>query len=212
LKSVVPEARSVTAVVFDLGGVLIDWNPRHLYRKLFDDEDAMEEFLATVCTMAWNDELDRGLPFAEGVARLTAEHPAHAALIDAYHRRWVEMIAGPIADAVDVAAELRARAMPLYALSNWSRETFSLVRHQFPFLGWFAGILLSSDVGVTKPDARIFAELCSRFDLEPASTLFIDDNPPNVDGARAAGLVGVRFQSAATLRGDLGRLGVLESG
>jgi 2-haloacid dehalogenase len=202
----------ITSVVFDLGGVLIDWNPRHLYRKLFDDEAAMETFLTTVCTMDWNDRLDRGQPFAEGVAQLAAEFPDHRELIEAYHARWIEMVAGPIDDAVAVAGELHEGGVPLYALSNWSYETFDLVRDRFSFLKWFTGILLSGEIGITKPDRRIFDELCHRFGLVPEDTLFVDDNPPNVDGARAAGLQAVRFEAATTLRGQLFRLGLLPKG
>jgi 2-haloacid dehalogenase len=201
----------VQAVVFDLGGVVIDWNPRHLYRKLFDDEESMEDFLATVCTMAWNDELDKGLPFAQGVAQLVADFPHHRELIEAYHSRWVEMVPGAIDETVTLLAELRDAAVPLYALSNWAVETFVLVHDRFPFLAWFDGIVLSGEVGVTKPDKRIFEELTARFGLDPGTTLFIDDNPPNVEGARAAGLQAVLFVSAATLRGDLRRLGVGQS-
>lgn len=201
-----------TAVVFDLGGVLIDWNPRHLYRKLFDDEAAMEEFLATVCTPAWNDDLDRGRPFAEIVAELSAEQPEHRELIEAYQARWVEMVPGAIDDAVALVAEVQAAGVPVYALSNWSPETFVLVRHRFPFLDGLDGILLSGEIGITKPDARIFAELCARFGLDPGATLFIDDNVANVEGARAAGLQAVLFETATTLRGDLSGLGVIDRG
>ena len=198
------------AVVFDLGGVLIDWDRRHLYRKLFGTEEEMETFLATICTMEWNDQLDRGRPFAEAVAELSAQHPDHAELIDAYHSRWIEMVAGVMDDTVAVATELHDRGVPVYALSNWSHETFQLVRHEFPFLDRFDGVLLSGEVGVTKPDRRIFAELCRRFELDAANTVFIDDLQANVDGARAAGLQALLFESATTLREDLTRLGLLE--
>jgi 2-haloacid dehalogenase len=200
---------AIKAVVFDLGGVLIDWNPRYLYRKVFSTEAEMEEFLTTVANMGWNDRLDRGEPFADAVAELSAEFPHHAENIALYIERWTEMVAGAIDDGVAVLAELHAAGLPLYALSNWSTETFRLVRHQFDFLDWFAGILLSSEVGVTKPDRRIFEALCDRYGLEPATTLFIDDSPPNVDGARAAGLQAVRFETATTLRDDLRRFGVM---
>ena len=200
---------TIDAVVFDLGGVLIDWNPRHLYRKLFDDDGAMEDFLATVCTPAWNDEIDRGVPFADSVARLVAQFPDQAALIEAYESRWTEMVVGAIDEAVAVAAEVHRAGVPLYALSNWARSTFDLVAHEFPFLADFAGVLLSGDVGVSKPDPRIFDLLCERFDLDAPTTLFVDDNAANVTAAGQAGLTAVQFLGAAGLRRDLVALGVL---
>ena len=125
------------AVVFDLGGVLIDWDPRYLYRKLLADEAAVEEFLATVCTPEWNLEQDRGRPFAEGVAELVERHPVHAAAIAAYHERWPEMLGGGIEAAVELLAELRAAGVPLYALTNWSAETFGVAWERYEFLSWF---------------------------------------------------------------------------
>src|SRR5205085_9418101 len=125
-------------VVFDLGGVLIEWDPRRLYRGMFDgDEEAMEKFLATVCTPAWNDLLDRGLPFATGVERLVAEHPHHAERIVAYHTRWEEMLGPAMDDVVGVLRDLTDASVPVYALSNWSAETFPVARRRFPFLDWF---------------------------------------------------------------------------
>ena len=202
---------TIKTVVFDLGGVLTDWDRRHLYRKLFDDADEMETFLSTVCTMEWNDQLDRGKPFADAIAELSAKHPDYADHIEAYHSRWIEMVAGVMDDTVAIVEELRGHGVPLYALSNWSHETFLLVRHQLPFLELFDGILLSSEIGITKPDRRIFEELFRRFGLDPADTLFIDDAAPNVEGARAAGLQAVRFESATTLREDLVRRGLLDN-
>ncbi|HZQ87894.1 MAG TPA: HAD family phosphatase [Acidimicrobiales bacterium] len=196
------------AVVFDLGGVLMEWEPRRLYRTMFDDDAAMEHFLATVCTPAWNDELDRGLPFAAGVAQLTALHPEHAELISAYHSRWDEMLGGAIDDAVDVLRDLKAASVPVYALSNWSAETYPVARRRYEFLDWFDGVLISGDVGVTKPDPRIFDELCDRFGLQPARTLFVDDRRDNVEGARRYGLLAVQFTSGVTLRESLRDLGL----
>src|SRR5712691_7243123 len=145
------------SVVFDLGGVLIDWDPRHLYRKLFAaDEAAMEHFLATVCTHEWNRGQDAGRSFAEGARLLKAEHPEKADLIDAYGARFDEMMAGPIAGSLEILAELRDRDTPLYALSNWSAETYPPAFDRFEFLRWFRGILVSGDVKVIKPDPRIF--------------------------------------------------------
>src|SRR5579872_5974815 len=143
-------------VIFDLGGVLIDWDPRHLYRKLFYDEAAMEQFLATVCTHEWHRHHDAGRSFAEGARLLKAEHPDKADLIDAFGARAGEMIGGPIAGAVEILAELHERQVPLYALSNWPAESFPEARQRFDFFRWFADILISGEVGVIKPDPRIF--------------------------------------------------------
>jgi 2-haloacid dehalogenase len=198
------------AVVFDLGGVLIDWDPRLLYRKLLADEAAVEEFLATVCTPEWNAEQDRGRPFAEAVAELVERHPAHAAAITAYHERWTEMLGGEIPGTVAVLAELRAAGVPLYALSNWSAETFRLTRGRFPFLEWFDGLVVSGEEGVTKPDRRVFELLIERFGLVPAATLFVDDSAANVTAARDLGLDAVRFRDAAGLRRDLAARGLLD--
>jgi 2-haloacid dehalogenase len=196
------------AVVFDLGGVLIDWDPRRLYRKLLADEAAVEEFLATVCTPEWNTEQDRGRPFAQGVAELVERHPAHAAAITAYHERWTEMLGGEIPGTVAVLAELRAARVPLYALSNWSAETFRLTRERFPFLDWFDGLVVSGEEGVAKPDRRIFELLLERFGLVPAATLFVDDAAANVAAARAVGLDAVRFRDAGRLRRELAARGL----
>ncbi len=191
------------AVVFDLGGVLIDWDPRHLYRKLLADEAAVEEFLATVCTPEWNAELDRGRPFAEGVAELVERHPEHAANIAAYHERWPEMVAGDIPGTVEVLAELRAAGVPLYALSNWSAETFAITRGRFEFLEWFDGLLVSGEERVTKPDPAIFRLLLDRFGLDPAATVFVDDAEANVAAARRLGIDAIRFTGPEDLRREL---------
>jgi 2-haloacid dehalogenase len=191
------------AVVFDLGGVLIDWDPRHLYRKLLADEAAVEEFLATVCTPEWNAELDRGRPFAEGVAELVERHPEHAAAIAAYHERWPEMVAGDIPGTVEVLAELQAAGVPLYALTNWSAETFAITRGRFEFLEWFDGLLVSGEERVTKPDPAIFQLLLDRFGLDPTATVFVDDSEANVAAARRLGFDAIRFTGHEELRREL---------
>src|SRR5580700_9938864 len=135
-----------SAAVFDLGGVLIDWNPRYLYRKLFDGNDrAMEHFLATVCTQAWNEQQDAGRSFADACASLKLVHPRKAELIDAWVQRYDEMLAGPIPGTVDILTELHSRGVPLYALSNWSTETYPTALKRFDFLKWFRGVLLSGE-------------------------------------------------------------------
>ena len=194
---------STKAVVFDLGGVLIDWDPRHLYRKLLADEAAVEEFLATVCTPEWNAELDRGRPFAEGVAELVERHPEHAAAIAAYHERWPEMLAGDLPGTVEVLAELRAAGVPLYALTNWSAETFAITRGRFEWLDWFDGLLVSGEERMTKPDPAFFRLLLDRFGLDPGATVFVDDSEANVAAARELGIDAVRFTGPDQLRREL---------
>jgi 2-haloacid dehalogenase len=201
-----------TTVVFDLGGVLIDWDPRYLYRQLFDDPDEMESFLAEVTTAEWNAHQDAGRPWAEAIELLVAEHPEQRELIEAFHRRWPEMLAGEIQGTVDVLAELRTAGLRLVALSNWSAELFPVARDRFEFLTWFEGILLSGEVGVNKPDRQIFEHLIERFEIEPATALFIDDSSANVAGAAALGFRAIHFTDAAALRVVLVRLGLLPPG
>ena len=199
-----------SAVIFDLGGVLIDWNPRHLYRKLFSDSAAMEEFLSTVCTPEWNSTLDAGHPIADGVAGLSAAHPDRAPLIEAYSERWEEMLGDPHEATVDVLDELRARDVHLYALTNWSAETFPIAIRRFEFLGWFEDILVSGSEGVVKPDPAIYDLAIERFEIDPHRTVFIDDVPANVAAAARAGLHAHHYQDAARLRAYLGRCGLLD--
>jgi 2-haloacid dehalogenase len=204
-----PKVTRPTTVVFDLGGVLVDWDPRHLYRDLFDNPDEMESFLAEVTTAEWNAHQDAGRPWAEAVELLVAEHPERRELIEAFHRRWPEMLAGEIPGTVDVLAELRATGVRLVALSNWSAETFPLARERFDFLAWFEGIVISGDVGVNKPDRRIFEHLTAQFCIEPADALFIDDSPANVEAASALGFCAIQFTDAIALRLELVRLELL---
>jgi 2-haloacid dehalogenase len=197
-------------VVFDLGGVLIDWDPRHLYRKLFaSDEAAMEHFLATVCTHEWNRLQDAGRTFAEGARFLKAEHPDKSELIDAYGNRFDEMLAGPITGSVEILAELRDRGTPLYGLTNWSAETYPAAFDRFAFLRWFRGILVSGEVEVIKPDPRIFALLIERFAIEPQRAVYIDDVEANVAAARPFGIHAIHFTTPANLRQELTGLGLL---
>ena len=197
-------------VVFDLGGVLVDWDPRHLYRKLFrNDEPAMEHFLASVCTDEWNRAQDAGRSFAEGACLLKRQHPDKAELIDTYHARFDEMIAGPIAGTVEILAELRDRGAPLYGLTNWSAETYPLALKRFEFLSWFHGIVVSGDVGAIKPDPRIYGFMLARFAIDPQHAVYIDDNAANAEAARRFGIHGIHFTTSDALRRELVRLGLL---
>jgi len=187
------------AVLFDLGGVLIDWNPRHLYRKLVADDDFVEWFLAEVCSPDWNAAQDAGRSWAEAVAEATARHPRHAELIAAYAARWPEMIAGDVPESVDMVEALAARGVPLYALTNWSHETFHHARARFEWLEHFRDIVVSGEVGMKKPDPRIFRLMLQRIGVEPADVVFIDDVADNVAGADALGMRTVHFTSPAAL-------------
>ena len=198
------------AVVFDLGGVLIDWDPRYLYRKLLADEATVEEFLATVCTPEWNAEQDRGRPFAEGVAELVERYPVHAAAITAYHERWTEMLGGDIAGTVELLDELRDTGVPLYALTNWSAETFGIARERYQFLEWFDGVLVSGEERMIKPDPAIFRLLLDRFGLDPGAAFYVDDSPANVAAAGELGFDAVRFTGPEQLRRDLEARGLLD--
>src|ERR1700756_1114137 len=202
---------SRSVAVFDLGGVLIDWNPRYLYRKLFPHEADMEHFLANICTTEWNLQQDAGRTFAEACAALKLEHPANAQMIDAWFERFDEMIAGPIAGTVDILAELRQQEVPIYALSNWSAETFPFAQKRFEFLRWFQGIFLSAEVRLVKPDPRIFTRFCERFGLNPEQIIYIDDLQHNVEAARRIGMHAIRFRDPASLREELVQLGLLRS-
>ena len=205
-----PRTARPNAVVFDLGGVLIDWNPRYLYRQLFDGDDAaMERFLAEVTTPEWNLQQDAGRTWDEAVEALTRQHPEHAELIAAYRDRWTETLGEAIGPTVAVLAELRQAGVRLFALSNWSAETFPVARPRYPFLDWFEGIVISGEVGITKPDERVYRHLLDRFGLDAASTVFIDDSAANVRAAQEVGLIALRFEGGDALRTALAGLGLL---
>jgi 2-haloacid dehalogenase len=195
--------------IFDLGGVLLDWNPRHLYRKLFNGDDAaMEDFLANVCTTEWNERQDAGRTFAEGTRELLPQHADKVELIEAWGKRFGEMIPGPIDGTVDVLSDLRARNVPLYGVSNWSAETFPPQRARFPFLSWFEDIVVSGEVGFIKPDPRIFQVLLDRNGIAPESAVFIDDVAVNAAAASRLGIHGIHFRTPDQLRRDLAAVGL----
>jgi 2-haloacid dehalogenase len=199
-----------TSAIFDLGGVLIDWNPRHLYRKLFPgDEAGMERFLSQIATPDWNRQLDGGRSFQEAIEELASEHPAEAHLLQAYADRWPEMLGEVDQGTASIIRDLRARGMRVYALSNWSAETYPLALGRIPELALFDDVLISGEAKRTKPDPLIFEHAIKRFGIDPMDAFFVDDQPENVEGARHAGLTAIRFTDSAALRATLNEMGAL---
>lgn len=198
------------AVVFDIGNVLYDWDPRVLYRRLIPDDEALDVFLRDVCSKEWHFQHDAGRPFAETSAELCARFPEHAHLIAAWGPRFSEQIPGPIAGMPELVAELDATGVPLFAITNFSDEFFTPFREQeAAMFGRFRDIVVSGAEKLVKPDAAIYELALARFGLAPHEALFVDDRQDNVDGAIAVGMHAVTFTGAATLRGDLARFGLL---
>ncbi len=195
-------------VIFDLGGVLIDWNPRHLFRKLFDDEQAMEHFLRHVCTPEWHLQHDAGKPFAETRDELKQRYPEHAALIDAFGDRHDEMFPGAITGTVALLERLAAAGVPLYAITNFPAQTYPVAQQRFAFLNLFRDVAVSGYERLVKPDPELFRILLRRNNIAPSQAVFIDDSLRNVEAANALGLQGVHFTSPETLERELRSLGI----
>ncbi len=197
-------ATQVKNVIFDLGGVLVDWNPRYLYRKLFKDEREMETFLRDVCNSEWNEQQDAGRPFKEAIELILKDHPEKEPYVRAYFDRWAEMLGGPIHGTVEILEELhRWKSHRLLALSNWSAETFPIAKRAYSFLGLFETVLLSGEEKLIKPDPRFFNLLKTRLGAEPEQSVFIDDVQKNIDAARALGFHTIHFKGPEKLRADL---------
>jgi 2-haloacid dehalogenase len=196
-------------IVFDLGMVLIQWDPRHLYRKVFADAEKMEWFLANVCHPAWNLEQDKGRSFDEAVKEATDRHPAYEAEIAMYRDRWMEMVPGAIEGSVVILEELHRKSVPLYAITNWNGDTFRATMNRFPFLKLFEDIVVSGDEKILKPEPAIFHLLAKRNGITLENSLFIDDSEKNVRGAEDLGMKGHHFTTPQGLRAALVEHGVL---
>lgn len=203
-------AKKIKNIIFDFGGVLIDWNPRHLYSKVFSEKDAMELFLREVCTQEWNEKQDGGRPFSEGIKELTEKHPAHIKEIAMFYDRWDEMVGGEIKGTPEILYELKSLGFSLYGLTNWSGEKFPRMRGRFPFLNELNGIIVSGDEKLLKPDPAFFKLLTDRYPVIPEESLFIDDNPVNVEAAKNLGYKVIRFHSPDQLRQELSEMGILD--
>ena len=194
--------------VFDLGGVFVDWEPLYLFRKLFETEEEAVWFKENICTLAWNLEFDRGVLFADGVARLTTRHPKYWRQIAAYDQRWREMLGDLHHGTIALHDELVRQNIPTYAITNFSWEKWMPLLGEWPFLEKFDGVVVSGLEGFVKPDPRIFGTFCKRFGLRASDCVFIDDSELNVHGARAVGMQALHFTSSEKLRDDLIALGL----
>lgn len=187
-------------IVFDFGGVLVDWNPHYLYDGYFGSREKADWFLANICTMDWNVQMDGGKPFAQGIAELSAVHPQWSREIQMYFNRWMDMMGEEIPHMRELIQDLKRRGYRIFGLTNWSAETFCQVRHKYGIFDLLEGMTVSGEEHVTKPDQAIYRRLLDRFSLTPGECLFIDDNDANVAGAIQAGMAAVRFTDPATLK------------
>lgn len=201
---------SINTVIFDLGGVLIDWNPRYLYRKIFKTEEEINWFLENVCTPEWNDQQDAGRSFEEATEELVTKFPEHELAIRAWYGRWNETINGRIHETVALLKEIKeSKKYKLYALTNWSAETFPWALDNFEFLHWFEGIVVSGVEKSRKPFPEFYKILFDRYQINPAQAIFIDDNIKNVEGALKVGLPTIHFQSAEQTKKELAKAKVI---
>jgi 2-haloacid dehalogenase/putative hydrolase of the HAD superfamily len=197
------------AVVWDFGNVIVRWDPRTLYSKIFPDPAERDRFLAEVCTMAWHTPTDCGLTFAENCAAKAAEHPHHAEAIWAWRHRWAEMFSGPIPETEAAIEALHARGVPQYGLSNISHETIDATLAMSPAFSRLAGVVASGVERVMKPDPAIFGIVCERFGHAPSDLLFIDDSARNIAAAAALGFDTHHFTDPAALAPALAERGLI---
>ena len=201
---------NIETIIFDLGGVLIDWNPRHLFRKIFDDQKEMEHFRSEICTPDWNEQQDAGRSLAEATSILVEQFPEYSNQIKAFYGRWEEMLGGPIEDTVELLEQLKTRNNHrIYALTNWSAETFPIALERYDFLQLFEGILVSGEEKLKKPDPRIYQLILERYDINPEKALFIDDSLRNVKAAAEMGIHTIHFQSPEDLKAELLKMELL---
>ncbi len=199
----------ITAIIFDLGGVLIDWSPKYLYKKIFKDEAEMEDFLQKICTADWNEEQDAGRSLQEATVLLVKEYPEHQENIRAYYSRWHEMLRGAIDGTVEILRKMKeSKRFKLYALTNWSAETFPIAQKQYDFLNWFDGVVVSGTEKMRKPVPEFYRLLLKRYNIKATETLFIDDNKRNTDAAQQVGIDSIVFETPEKLIEELQLRGI----
>lgn len=192
-----------------MGGVLIDWNAKYLYRKIFKEESEMNHFLENICTPDWNEEQDGGRTLKEATETLIKEHPEHKEHISAFYDRWEEMLAGPIEGTVEIFRKMKgSKRYRQYALTNWSAELFPIALSKYDFLTWFDGIVVSGIEKQRKPSPDFYQLLLDRYQVKPVEALFIDDNLRNVKAAAAMGIDSIRFTTPDDLDKELKKRGI----
>lgn len=192
---------TIKAIIFDLGNVLINWNPARLYDNIFRDKEKQQHFFDNICTMDWNEQQDAGRTLKEATEELVVKHPEWTEYIEMYYGRWTEMLGGPIPETVDILHQLKEEGRyKLYALTNWSAELFPIALKMYDFLQWFDGRVVSGDEKLRKPHPEFYHLLLSRYDLQPGETLFIDDNFRNIQAAEAIGMNCIHFTSSHGLK------------
>jgi 2-haloacid dehalogenase len=200
----------INTIIFDLGAVLIDWNPHYLYRTLFADEQEMRDFLANICTSDWNEEQDAGRSLQEGTDLLVAQYPEHETNIRAFYGRWMEMLGEPLHGTVEILKQLKTSGKyKIYALTNWSAETFPIALERFDFLNWFDGVVVSGTEKMRKPTPTFYQLLLDRYDVKADEALFIDDNCRNILAAENMGIRSIHFTSSQALAEELKRFEIL---
>jgi 2-haloacid dehalogenase len=198
------------AIIFDLGGVLIDWNPSYVFDKMFEDEEQKKHFFENICTSDWNEKQDAGRPLREATEELIIKHPEWKEYIEAYYGRWEEMLGGSINGTVEIFRQLKQLGKyKLYALTNWSAELFPIALERYDFLHWFDGRVVSGEEKMRKPFPEFYQLILERFQLKIEKTLFIDDNIRNAKAAEKLGLKTIIFESPSQLRNELVTLGIL---
>ena len=195
---------NVKAIIYDLGAVLIDWNPEYLFKKIIPDDEKRKYFLEHICTGDWNEEQDGGRSLKEATELLVAKYPDWKENIEAYYGRWEEMLGGSIPESVQVFKELKEKnKYKFYALTNWSAELFPIALKRYDFLHWFDGIVVSGEEKTRKPFPEFYQRLLDRYNLDAKETLFIDDNLRNVKAAEQLGIPSIHYKGAADLRKEL---------
>lgn len=200
----------IKTVIFDLGGVLIDWNPRYVYRTIFKTEEEIDWFFENIATHEWNENQDAGYPLDAGTEDLIKRHPDWEEEIRAYYGRWTEMLGGPIHETVEIFRQLKQiHDLKTYALTNWSAETFPVALERYDFLHWFDGRVVSGEEKTRKPFHEFYQRLLTRYNVNPTQALFIDDNLRNVNAAEELGIQGIHFHSPGQLKEELGKMNLI---